>query len=226
MGNSFASLVAQALATNLMLVHLDLSSNHFPRDVLLALAAGLKRNHTLLGLHMDDQPMARVDSWGFIKLHKQRDHHFQQYRSHKVEHSAGVVSLTLSSAAAAATAAAGAEAGAAAAEVLPAPGPAVRSPAAAGKKAGEKNGKGGKAAAATAVPSPTVAAAATTTGGDGSGGRGVGSDENGGERRVSGLASDGLQPVLLAKRVGMRWGRASAPVLQVCCFWWSRRWWW
>lgn len=60
---------SQTLRKNRVLIHLDLSFNNFKMPDLVIIGEGLKRNHSILGIHfMGDE--AKVDELGFIQPEK------------------------------------------------------------------------------------------------------------------------------------------------------------
>lgn len=60
--------IASELASSKTLLHLDLSGNSFSAKSLAVLANGLASNHTLLGLHLDNQNHCAVDALAFIHV--------------------------------------------------------------------------------------------------------------------------------------------------------------
>ena len=60
---SFAKQISDMFAVNVKLLHLDISNNHLTTADCVAMSEGLKKNHTLLGLHMVGNE-GRIDSYG------------------------------------------------------------------------------------------------------------------------------------------------------------------
>merc|ERR1719350_304414 len=58
--------LAHVLAENQVLTHLDISRCELSADMCRILAEGLKKNRTLLGLHITPGNEARLDTRGFI----------------------------------------------------------------------------------------------------------------------------------------------------------------
>ena len=65
--NDFVT-IASELASTKTLLHLDLSGNSFSAKSLAIIANGLASNHTLLGLHLDNQNHCAVDALAFIHV--------------------------------------------------------------------------------------------------------------------------------------------------------------
>lgn len=57
---------SQTIRKNNVLLHLDLSFNNFKRNDIVHLNEGLRRNHSIMGLHFNGNE-AVVDELGFVK---------------------------------------------------------------------------------------------------------------------------------------------------------------
>ena len=68
-----AARIANALAQNKTLLHIDLGANNFKIADLQSLAEGLRQNQTLLGLHFNNQPFVSVDAHGFLVVDEKTD---------------------------------------------------------------------------------------------------------------------------------------------------------
>ena len=67
-GPSAAEDFGTAVAKNMTLLHFDFSGNHFNLETMKVLAQLFRKNHTILGLHLDCEQHGYVDSFGFIKI--------------------------------------------------------------------------------------------------------------------------------------------------------------